>query len=61
MIEADIYSRLLHTSIVDIYKVFETLACCVKGILLHPYTVTLAKFPPDLGVQVCLMLKRRQF
>ncbi len=51
MFEADIHLRLLHTSIVDIYKVFEPLVCCFKDIWLHPYTVTLAKLPPDLGSQ----------
>ncbi len=54
MVEADIPFRLLHTSILDIYKVFETLVCCLKGIWLHSYTVTLAKFPQDLGIQVHL-------
>jgi hypothetical protein len=54
MFEADIHLRLLHTSILDIYKVFEPLVCCLKGIWLHPYTVTLAKLPPNLGIQVHL-------
>jgi hypothetical protein len=54
MVEADIHFRPLHTSIVDAYKVFETLVCCLKGIWLPPYTVTLAKSPPDLGIQVHL-------
>jgi hypothetical protein len=34
--------------------VFVTLVCCLKGIWWHPYTATLAKFPPDLGIQVHL-------
>jgi hypothetical protein len=51
MFEADIHLRLLHTSILDIYKVFEPLVCCLKGIWLHPYTITPAKLPPDLGSQ----------
>jgi hypothetical protein len=55
MVETDIHFRPLHTSILDIYKVFETLVCCLKGIWLHPYTVTPAKLPPDLGIQVHLM------
>jgi hypothetical protein len=54
MFEADIHLRLLHTSILDIYKVFEPLVCCLKDIWLHPYTITLAKLPPDLGIQVHL-------
>ncbi len=54
MVEADIHLRPLNTSILDIYKVFETLVCCLKGIWLHPYTITLAKLPPDLGIRVHL-------
>jgi hypothetical protein len=54
MVEADIHFRPLHTYILDIYKVFMTLVCCLKGIGLHPYTVTLAKLPPDLGIWVHL-------
>ena len=54
MVEADIHLRPLHTSILVIYKVFETLVCCLNGIWLHPYTITLAKLPPDLGIQVHL-------
>ena len=48
MVEPDIHLRPLHTSMVDIYKVFEALICCLKGIWLHPYTVTQAKLAPDL-------------
>jgi hypothetical protein len=51
MVEADIHLRLLPTSSLDIYKVFELLVCCLKGLWLHPYTVTLAKLAPDLGSQ----------
>ncbi len=54
MVEADINFRPLHTSILDIYKVFEPLVCCLKGIWLHPYTITQAKLPPDSGIQVHL-------
>jgi hypothetical protein len=36
--EADIHLRPLHTSIVDIYKVFEPFACCLKGIPVYCYT-----------------------
>ncbi len=54
MFEADIYLRLLHTSIWDIYKVFELLVCCLKGIWVQPYSVTPAKLPPDLGIHVHL-------
>ncbi len=53
MVEADFHLRLLHTSILDIYKVFEPLVCCLKGVWVHPYTVTLAKLAPapDLWTQ----------
>ena len=54
IVEAYIHLRPLHASILDIYKVFEPLVCCLKGIWLHPYTITLAKFLPDLGIQVHL-------
>jgi hypothetical protein len=54
MVEAGIHFRPIHISILDIYKVFATLVYCLKGIWLHPYTVTPAKFPPDLGIQVHL-------
>ncbi len=43
----------LHISILDIYKVFEPLVCCLKGICVHPYTVTPAKLAPDLGFLGC--------
>ncbi len=51
IVEADVHLRPLHTSMVDIFKVFESLVCCLKGIWVHPYTVTLAKLAPDLGIQ----------
>ncbi len=54
MFEANVHLRLLHTSILDIYKVFEPLVCCLKVVWLHPYTITPAKLPPDLGRQVHL-------
>ncbi len=51
MDEADVPLKLLHTSILDIYKVIEPLVCCLKGIWVHPYTVTPVKLAPDLGTQ----------
>ena len=51
MVEADIHLKPLHTSMLDIYKVFELLVSCLKGIMVHPYTVTPAKLAPDLGSQ----------
>ena len=49
MVEAGVYRRLLHTSILDICKVFGSLVCCLKGIGVHPYTATPAKLAPYLG------------
>jgi hypothetical protein len=49
IVEADICLRLLHTSKLGIYKGFEQLICCLKGVWVNPYTVTLAKPAPDLG------------
>ncbi len=49
MVEADIHLRLLHTSILNIYKVFEPLVCCLRGTWLHPYTVTPANLPQIWG------------
>ena len=49
MFEADIHLRSLHTSILDIYKVWGSLLCCLNGIWMHPYTMTLAKLTLDLG------------
>ena len=54
MVEADIHLRPLQTSILVIYKVFETLVCCLNCIWLHSYTITLAKFSQVLGIQVHL-------
>ncbi len=51
MVEADIHLRPLHTSIVDISKMFELLVCCLKGIWVHPYILTSAKLAPDLRSQ----------
>jgi hypothetical protein len=52
MVEADIHLKPLHTSIVDIYKVFKPLVCWLKEIWGHPYTVTPAESAPeDLGSQ----------
>jgi hypothetical protein len=51
MAEADIHLRPLHTSIFDIYKGFALLVCCLKGMWVHPYTVTPAKLAP-LFVQI---------
>jgi hypothetical protein len=50
MVEADIPLRLLHSSILDINKVFESLTCCLKGIWMHSYAVTPAKIAQYLGI-----------
>jgi hypothetical protein len=52
MVEADIYLRLLPKSELDISKVFEPLACCLKGIWMHPYTNTQAKLAKILDFWV---------
>jgi hypothetical protein len=54
MFEADIHLRLLHISILDIYKVFEPLVCSLKGIWMHTYTITQYKLAQDLGIQIHL-------
>ena len=40
MFDADIHLRPLHTSILHIYKVFDSLVCFLKGIWVHPYRYT---------------------
>ncbi len=52
MAEADINLGPFHTSILSIYKGFEQLVCCLKGMWVHPYTVTPAKLAPDFGIRV---------
>ena len=51
MDEADVPLKLLHASILDIYKVIESLECCLKGIRVYSYTITPARLAPDLGTQ----------
>jgi hypothetical protein len=48
MVESGIHLRPLQTSILVIYKVFELLVYCLKGMWVHPYAVTPAKMAPDL-------------
>ena len=50
MIEADIHLRPLPTFILDMYKVFQLLECCLKGIWVHPYTIPPDKLAPDWGI-----------
>ena len=56
MVEADIHLRPLHLSILGMYIVFRLLLCCLRGILAHLYTVTLAKLALDLVIQVHLRI-----
>ena len=50
MFEDDMHFRPLHTSILNINKVFEPWVCCLKCMWVHPYTVTPAKLAPDLVI-----------
>ena len=54
MVETNIQLILLHTFILDIYKVLVPLLCCLKGIWVHPYTIPSAKLSPELGILVHL-------
>jgi hypothetical protein len=47
MVKANIHLGVYPTSILDIYKVFEVLVCCLKGIWLHPYFIPPAKLASD--------------
>ena len=57
MVEVDIHLRPLHTSILDMYKVFELLVRCLNGIWFHPFTVTPAKLPQIWGFSVTCGVK----
>jgi hypothetical protein len=48
MVEADIHLRMLPTSMLDMYNVFEVLVCCFTGIWVHPYIITEANWPQIL-------------
>jgi hypothetical protein len=50
MVEADSHLKLLPTSILDIYKVFEHIDMLSIGIWLQPYTVMPALLGPDFGI-----------
>jgi hypothetical protein len=49
MIEADSYLKLLPTSILDIYKVFEHIDMLSMGIQYQPYTVITTLLCSDFG------------
>ncbi len=57
MVEADVHLTLLDTSIVDIYKVFETLVCCLKGIWMHSCIIIPAYVASDIGIGVICGVK----
>ncbi len=50
MVEVDSHLKLLPTSILDIYKVFEHIDMLVIGIWLQPYTVIPTLLGSDFGV-----------
>ena len=52
MFEADVHLNPLHTSIVDICKVFELLVCFFNGMWVYTYTNTLVKLPL-LDTKIC--------
>ena len=49
MVEADSHLKLLHTSILDIYKVFEHIDMLSIGIQNQPYTVISTQLGSDFG------------
>ena len=44
--------KLLPTSKLVIYNVFEPLLCCLKGIWVHPYTISPTKLAPGYGASL---------
>jgi hypothetical protein len=50
MVEADSHLKLLPTSILDIYKVFEHIDMLSTGIQYQPYTVLPTVIGSDFGV-----------
>ncbi len=54
MVEADSHLKLLPTSIVDIYKVFECIDMLSMGIQYHPYIVIPTLLGSDFGALGCL-------
>jgi hypothetical protein len=49
MVEADVHLKLLPTSILDIYKVFEHIDVLSIGIQYQPYTVIPTLLGSDFG------------
>jgi hypothetical protein len=52
MFEADSHLKLLPTSILDMYKVFEHIDMLSIGLQYHPYTVIPTLLSLDLGFWV---------
>ncbi len=50
LVEAHIHLRLLPTSILDIYKVFDPLVCCFTGIWMQHYIIIPATLAPDFEI-----------
>ena len=57
MVEADSHLKLLPTSILDIYKVFERIDMLSMGIQYQPYTVIPSLLGSDLGFWVTCGVK----
>ena len=55
MVEADIHLRPLHTSILDIFKVSETLLCCLKGIWVHALIINILLLEEFVFVLVLIL------
>ena len=49
MVEADIHLKLLPTSVLDIYKVFEHIDMLTIGIQYQPYSVIPTQLGSDFG------------
>ncbi len=57
MVDDDIHLRLLATSILDIYKVFDVLVCCLIGTWMHPHVITEDGWPQILEFWVTCGVK----
>ncbi len=57
MFEADSHLKLLPTSILDMYNVFEHIDMLSIGLQCHPYTVIPTLLSLDLGFWVTCLVK----
>jgi hypothetical protein len=55
MVDADIHHRPLHISILDMYKVFEPLVCCLNGMGAPVYQHSTGQVGPRSGISGLLM------